>query len=245
MSENTFDDFNFDDAPLPAMTSDSTSDPTSDPTSEQKPEQKHDLEDEDLKPIKGLDLLDNVSIDIPTLAQTKVKENQEEFVSKKQKDILSHMISDDTEEQVEIQRLMRDRRALSDRLQKDPEFDKRYKHAEREYFDRVNGTESTPDTSVPNDELYKQAQALVERLHNKTGKPEESPLSDSVQDPNDPHGLSRFGEVLHDIPEDSDSDSESDKLLEKPKKKKQQSSSKPVQKIVIKNAKTINIYYNK
>ncbi len=188
MSENVFDDLNFDDEPLPTPLPAAVEPVQPSPQkSEQKSEQKSDMEDEDLKPVKGLDLLDNVSIDIPTLTQTKAQEKQVESVSKQQKDILSHMISDDNEEQVEIQRLMSDRRALSERLQKDPEFDKRYKRAEREYFDRVNGKESTPDNSVPNDELYKQAQALVERLHNKTGKPESS---EPTQDPNDPHGLS-------------------------------------------------------
>jgi hypothetical protein len=232
MSENNFDDFNFDDEPLPVMTTDTKTDT--------KTEEKQDLEDEDLKPLGGLDLLDNVSIDIPTsVAKKEPVESINLSVSKHEKDILSNMISDDTEEQVEIQRLMSDRRALSIRLENDPEFDKRYKRAEREYFDRVNGTESIPDTSVPNDELYKQAQALVERLHNKTGKPE---ISKSDQDPNDPHGLSRFGEVLHDIPDDSD------EIFEKPDKTKsnqKKSSSKQIQKIVIKNAQTINIYYNK
>lgn len=238
MSENTFDDFAFDMEPMPLPL-----DNKSDPTPPSQAEQKQDFDDEDLRPVNGLDALDNVSIDIPTT--TAVNSKQEEVVSssKHQKDVLTEMIAGDAEEQAEIQRLMSNRRALSQRLQNDPEFDKRYKKAESEYFDRINGKQSTPDTSVPNDALYKQAQALVERLHNKTaGSIKATPV-----DPTDPHGLSRFGEVLQDVPEDSDSnsDSDSDEELSKPVKKSKRSKhdSQP-HKIVIKNVKTLNIYYN-
>jgi len=222
MSENTFFDFG----------TESKSE-----NLQSKNEDKQYFDDEDLKPVKGLEALDNVSIDIPKLmATSKNQSDQEEApVSKHQKDVLSEMIADDVQEQQEIQKLMSNRRALSDKLQNDPEFDKRYKKAELEYFDKVNGKKSNPDMSVPNDEMYKQAQALVERIHNKTGQ---RPEHDTLQDESDPHGLSRFGEVLQNVPEDPDVDL--DDKQRKPTEKGQ-----PV--IIIKKVKALNlnIYFNK
>lgn len=164
------------------------------------------------------------------------------------------MLAGDAEDQAEIQRLMSSRRALSERLQKDPEFDKRYKRAEREYFDKVNGKQSTPDASVPNDALYKQAQALVERLHNKTG----SHVKQPSEDPLDPHGLSRFGEVLQDVPDDPilenqtledqalelDQEDPDQVLPKQSKKTNKNSANQPA--VIIKKVKTLNlnIYFN-
>jgi hypothetical protein len=201
MSENQFvgDDFNFDD--IEPKHTDLKTEPV--PVQESKIQEtkiqetkvpKPDTFDEDFAPISGLDALDNVNIEIPTEVPIPIKTSEDlSNVSKHQKDVLTEMLSGDAMDQAEIQNLMSDRRALYKRLQEDPGFDKRYKRAEKEYFDRVNGVKSDPDPSVPNDEVFKQAQALVEQLHNKAPiKPDDS----------DPHGLSRFGDVLDDVPDD-------------------------------------------
>lgn len=257
MSENTFDDFDFDMEPMPGQLPEPGPEPVS--TSEPAPKQNQELkpivqDDDDLAPIKGLDALDNVVVDIPAVvhskqSETKTRSDVIASASKHQKDVLTEMISNDVEGQAEIQKLMNDRRALSNRLQEDPEFDRRYKKAESDYFARVNGEQPNQDNSVPNDDLFKQAQVLVERLHNKSANTETKSAPDSAlnsvgQDPSDPHGLGRFGTVSQDVPEElSDSDSE-ELLAPKKQRKEKPELSKGKNKIVIHNVKKLVINFN-
>ena len=258
MSENTFDDFDFDMEPMPGPLPTLAAEPKPDQTPKPEHESKSFVQDDaDLAPIKGLDALDNVVVDIPAVVHPKQSESdtKTDAASKHQKDVLTEMISNDVEGQAEIQKLMSDRRALSRRLQEDPEFDKRYKKAESDYFARVNGEQPKQDNTVPNDDLFKQAQVLVERLHNKTAnaepkpdqnsdqKPESNPAQTSDQDPSDPHGLSRFGTVSQDVPEEP-SDSDSEELLTPKRPKSSKSESKGKNKIVIHNVKKLVINFN-
>jgi hypothetical protein len=185
--------------------------------------------DEDLQPVHLLEL-DNVLVDIPA-----------EVTNKHEKDVLSEMMLGDSDGQIEIQRLMDDRRALNNKLQTDPEFDKRYKQAELEYFDKVNGTDNH-DLTTPNDELFRQAQALVEKMHHKSenSKKSEPEPKPSQSESTDPHGLSRFGKVLNDVPPDSKPDHEINLNLLNGTK------SDSATKIVFKNVNNIVInYYNR
>lgn len=77
-----------------------------------------------------------------------------------------------------IENIITDRKKLSDRLQNDSEFEKRYIQAEKEYSEKARGLDPKPE--FVDDAVYAEAQKIVERIHKKTPvtQPEPEPEKD-------------------------------------------------------------------
>lgn len=107
----------------------------------------------------------------------------------------------------EITDLMDDRRKLNHRLQTDPEFDKSYKEAEKQYFNEVNGiSQDEPNGSVDN-KLLQEAKRIVNRMHKKTQKEEtQNDQTQKQQTQEDEEtadcNLTKFGVVTEKVPDD-------------------------------------------
>jgi hypothetical protein len=140
--------------------------------------------------------LDNVEVEIPAKIDIPPRQiNRKADLTAKEQEIIKSLEAEDEED---LNDVMTDRKKLMKRLQEDPEFDKRYKKAEQAYIAKIRG-EKAPADAIPDDEMYRQAQVIVERMHNKsTSSKKETQEVDDI----DPHGLSRFGKVTDEVPED-------------------------------------------
>lgn len=159
-------------------------------------EKKLDIGDAELDTI-DMSAFDNVHVEIPSKVDIPEKTKAKKTIplTEKEKDILKNLENDDTED---LQEMMDDKKKLMNRLQTDPEFDKRFKKAERAYVAKIHG-EEPPNDDIPDDALYKQAQTLVQKIHVKSLPTEKI---ESSQKDVDPHGLSRFGTVTDEVPSD-------------------------------------------
>jgi hypothetical protein len=153
---------------------------------------------------------DNVEIEIPDVVAPTTTTTTS-ALSAKEKEMINAMQAADKSDDMsmkDLEAMMEDRRALALRLQTDPEFEKQYIRAEKEYSDKMKGVITPGDDTC--DETYKKVQEIVNKIHNKSSSAATASATSSggtgsgrgCDDSIDPHGLSRFGKISDEIPTD-------------------------------------------